>query len=393
MLFCSIIEYIEKIENYTKKQTLLIEEKVLLMEQKTLSINELQSVNHIIAGLYDNQLPVYNRIINFLHLLMEVVYFDKGAIIFFTKDSKGIYHKHSAISINWIEPMPELLQKYNDYYCTIDDTLPIFDKPYPVMINSYDFFDSEHRKQSQYYKEYLLPNNCIHSLDGNIQLDNDIGLKAGFSLYRGVEKKNFSETDYQIVQLFQIHLSNVLKDYGKEEDSTLFLSIIENYDCVGVCILNDEYEVVKKNRVFDNIIKTHSTAIFEKAKNMCMGLNISKNGNKHSHVSQEYKFDEKPLFIEVNKITNTTSDKAQYSCLVYDLSYFVLRSLDGIKDKYILSPKEFEIILELLKGKSNEEIADTLYLSVSSVKKYLASIYSKMEIKNQKQIFDKLNLL
>lgn len=122
-------------------------------------------------------------------------------------------------------------------------------------------------------------------------------------------------------------------------------------------------------------------------------MHIVKNGKKRNQLSDEYKFEEKSLFIEVNKITNVAGNSNQFCCLVYDLSYFVRKSLDDVKDKYTLTAREFEIVQELLKGKSNEDIAGTFFISVSAVKKNLASIYSKMDIKNQKQIFDKLNLL
>ena len=75
------------------------------------------------------------------------------------------------------------------------------------------------------------------------------------------------------------------------------------------------------------------------------------------------------------------------------MSYFFQQTLIKAKEKYYLTPREFDIIKEVLKGKKNEEIAANLYISIPSVKKYLASIYSKMEIKTQKQIFEKLKLI
>lgn len=361
------------------------------MENMSITLKKLHEVNHVIAELYNEEFSVYNRIINFLYLLMEVVYFDKGVVIFYYKDSQGVYHKHSSISTSWDDRPKELLRKYNDFYCTLDDTFQILDKPYPVLINSYEVFDNDQRQQTQYYREYLLPNNCIYSLDGNIQIKNDVGLKAAIALYRGDEKKNFSDMDYEIVRLLQIHLSNVLKDYGKEHSSTSFLSIIENYNCVGVCIIDENYEIIKHNKAFVKIAEAHSKDTTCKIKEMCM--HIFKSEGKLEKISDEYKFEDSALFVEVNKINNSRDNRVQFCCLIYDLSYFVLKTLDTAKEKYMLTPREFEVIQELLRGKSNEDIAKSLYISIPSVKKILASVYDKMEIKNQKQIFNKLNLL
>lgn len=50
-----------------------------------------------------------------------------------------------------------------------------------------------------------------------------------------------------------------------------------------------------------------------------------------------------------------------------------------------LSEREFEIYQSLLKGLSNQEIADTLFLSVNTIKFHLKNIYEKLEVKNRVQ--------
>ena len=45
-----------------------------------------------------------------------------------------------------------------------------------------------------------------------------------------------------------------------------------------------------------------------------------------------------------------------------------------------LTPYEFSIAMLAAKGRSNKEIADYMYISVASVKTYLATIYQKIGI-------------
>ena len=224
-----------------------------------------------------------------------------------------------------------------------------------------------------------------------------MGIKSTFSFYRGAEKKDFIDEDIEVIRLFQIHLSNVLAYYGDETDSTSILFMLQNYNCVGVGILDSNYNIISCNSTFKQLTAAQKTEdgteynVLNKVISLCRSLNNEIRGSMLA--SSEYKFDEVPLFLEVNRMSKRTpQDKPQFSCLIYDLSYFFKHTLNQAKEKYILTPREFEVLNAVLKGNSNEEIAKDLYLSLPTVNKYLASIYGKMEIKNQKQIFDKLKL-
>ena len=48
-----------------------------------------------------------------------------------------------------------------------------------------------------------------------------------------------------------------------------------------------------------------------------------------------------------------------------------------------LSEREFEILLEMKSGKTNVALAETLFVSVNTIKSHLQNIYSKMDVKNR----------
>ena len=54
--------------------------------------------------------------------------------------------------------------------------------------------------------------------------------------------------------------------------------------------------------------------------------------------------------------------------------------------KYQISNREQEIIHLILKGKSNKEIEDTLFISLPTVKFHIYSIYKKMKVKNRLEL-------
>ena len=67
------------------------------------------------------------------------------------------------------------------------------------------------------------------------------------------------------------------------------------------------------------------------------------------------------------------------------------RTLSQISRDFSLTNREVNVLSLLLRGYSNDQISSTLFVSIPTVKKHLASIYSKMEIKSQKQILERLH--
>jgi DNA-binding NarL/FixJ family response regulator len=61
------------------------------------------------------------------------------------------------------------------------------------------------------------------------------------------------------------------------------------------------------------------------------------------------------------------------------------------KDKQLLelSPREIEVLEHLSKGLKNQSIADNLFLSVSTVKKHIENIFTKLQVHNRIEAIQK----
>ena len=57
----------------------------------SLEYSEVKLVNEIIRKLYDSEVPLHNRIINFLNDTMSVIYFDRATILFFYRGEDDLY--------------------------------------------------------------------------------------------------------------------------------------------------------------------------------------------------------------------------------------------------------------------------------------------------------------
>ena len=65
-------------------------------------------------------------------------------------------------------------------------------------------------------------------------------------------------------------------------------------------------------------------------------------------------------------------------------------TLENILRIYPISNREAEVVLYVTKGQTNKEIADTLFIEESTVKRHLNSIYKKLDISNRTQLVTRL---
>ncbi len=71
---------------------------------------------------------------------------------------------------------------------------------------------------------------------------------------------------------------------------------------------------------------------------------------------------------------------------LYDL---LLRLEEKRRSGGLLSVREIEVLEVLATGASNKEIAECLYISISTVKTHIISIYSKLQVSNRIEAIEK----
>lgn len=264
-----------------------------------------------------------------------------------------------------------------------------------IIFRSHDFFNIDKRKETVFWKGYLEPNDCIYSLEGALKLNNTIGLHGGFAFYRSGSRSDFTEKDEYIMQLFQPHLSNILKYYGqpgRAETGKKFSMLFNDYDSIGLAMYNENLQLLQKSDAFSRIINKYPDHnIHGKVTDLL--ANFTNNKNEKSIRSYNYKFHDLPVFIEVNRLRELSdTTPTRYGCLLYDLSIISDQTIKQLKDEYNLTDTEYQVLKALLEGCSNEDICAKLFMSLPTVKRHLTTIYSKLGVNNYKQLFQKLNL-
>lgn len=76
---------------------------------------------------------------------------------------------------------------------------------------------------------------------------------------------------------------------------------------------------------------------------------------------------------------------AQLSPEIAPKVFTAIKSIDRENSKYLdhLSPREIEVLRLIGRGENNREIANTLYLSIGTVKNYITQILSKLELRDR----------
>lgn len=89
------------------------------------------------------------------------------------------------------------------------------------------------------------------------------------------------------------------------------------------------------------------------------------------------------LFLEQKQLYLQDQTNKQQECRQEQLTIVC----ETLKTKYDITDRELEIIQLIWTGKTNKEIADSLFISLSTIKYHINSIFVKLNIRSRSQIF------
>lgn len=350
---------------------------------------DLHTLNHLIHKLYSEG-PVDRRLSDFLHQLFTVIFFDKAAIYFFRKNGDHFSQTH-AIEYNVTSDYIDASDYYR-YYEPYDDLFSSVNAPVPCIIRFSEYYDFEARLENPAWREFYIPSNIYYGINGNILFKSQNNLKAGICLYREKTRNDFSDKDIEILRFLQPHLSKALHYYGEEQSLNNSCIVLSNSSHLAYALFNESLELVSCNNIYKELMSNdqYGSLLSEKVRSLCRQAFTDSAGL--DNYSYESKLSDAPFFIELSKKASAPDSDILVQCLVYNISYLFDAALQQLRKEYTLTKREFDILQEILRGYSNEDIASHCYLSIPSVKKYTASAYNKLGIKSSKQILQKLRL-
>lgn len=212
-----------------------------------------------------------------------------------------------------------------------------------------------------------------------------------------INKIEFKEKDLEIVKCLQPYLSERMCQelcLEKEKPNRKEDWILDNIETLGLCSYDSSAVILSNNASFSAFAKAYSPSIEDSifthkvtqcVRKLLQDASLCTLGPIPIHIKDD---------TYMVQLAYNDSSKKRITAAIYYISDVFTKRLTALKEEFSLSNREFEIIfLSLKRSLTNAEIAKELYISEATVKRHLYTIYQKMGINNQKQLFRKLQIL
>ncbi len=296
------------------------------------------------------------------------------------------------------------IQSYHDYYHKTDIFHPQknssgFLKKNVLSIT--DLMSYTRYEGTEYYQDFLSRQGLYHELA--VALFNGEKVIGAIGLFRPKNEK-FEDSDITRLKLLSRCISGLLDKNLALQESFYYKQIHEqcnNNSPHGVIVFNEELSIIYSNPAAGELIREISGVVKSTATNylsefvkdtvISVGKNWQLGGNKKllSPSLKEYTV----------RIVPLDSGQFGYHSVCYMLSIIpeklAKREIPNCRsgDKFGLSARELEVLVLVLKGCTNQEIANDLFITTHTVKTHLQNIFKKMGVNNRTGLCHKVDLI
>ena len=354
----------------------------MVMNNEILTVEDCRYLNDITAVLYSEVINSDNgeaALKNFLESLKKLVPFEKGEIYFCNFHNDSISYE-DFIFCGWTKE--ELERYHNEDVYKMDEVLPMVSNSSPIIFRSSDVFIQSEREKTKYYTDVVRPLGMDYSIEGNISYEE--GQLSAISIHRSEGNNDFTPKALEVIKYIRPHLINISKLYNNlKKNSSIINTTPRPFNCMSnnlsYCIFNEDMKLLRSNTThLEEICKYEKVKIIDII-SKALFLAATKLEDR-SNCTQELYIGSHRFMADIKKNNN------EYYILIYDFSITISNLLAEVKNKYNLSPREYEVFLCITEGLGTAEIADKLFISTTTAKKHLINLYKKLNIKGKHQV-------
>ncbi|MHB0999560.1 MAG: LuxR C-terminal-related transcriptional regulator [Armatimonadota bacterium] len=350
--------------------------------------NEADTISHICQDAYSgiSSPDMWNQ---FLISIRSVIDADGLGVILYDRKSGRPVDK-VLIDID-----PETYQKYEEQYYDKDPFSRIALESKKHVFTPSDILGEENWKKTVFYSDFLLPAGDPEVLILECGTPSNIMLLL--SLSRRDSHEHFNDKDRECMKILHPHFTNAYKrqllldDIARSNKS--FLSIMDQVNRPIIIFdadftplhLNCSFlKLVSDNRCLHDIQKSLEIS----ARNIIISSAL--NGDHLSSAGDDViTIDDTKYRMVISRIEPSDAP-VYYIADLEEIANHLCRIIDASAHKYRLSDREIEICIMIMKGLSNREIAETLYLSEYTVKDHLKNILEKLHVNSRSKALAKL---
>ncbi len=357
-----------------------------------LSLRDYENILHFISVIQDDRDDYRYRVLKYLS---EIFTFNH--LTFFLINDQGKFTSPLGLNIS-----NNLFQMYAEYYFKTDIFHPInvssrlmFNK------NSFTITDLMSLKEfenTEYYLDFLKKDNLFYELA--LPLKAGKRLIGGVGIFRPKKEGDFTSHEREIIGNISHHISFHLNEYLETTQIKKERQIYKN--CVaqlplGLIVLDSNWSVVNSNEMAKiyclDLLNQKET--IDPINEVIINIlpNISFQAMDSSTVIYN-DFDSYSMKIVPSIVPNTYKGIETYYLL-----YLIKKTpdernnLESLSVCYNLTNREVEIIKLIAQGLSNKEIADTLFLSVHTVRTHVDNIFNKLNVSSRTSILYKTGMI
>lgn len=354
----------------------------MVMKNEILTVEDCRYLNDITAVLYSEVINSDNgeaALKNFLEALKKLVPFEKGEIYFCNFHNDSVSYE-DFIFCGWTKE--ELERYHNEDVYKMDEVLPMVSNSSPIIFRSSDVFIQSEREKTKYYNDVVRPLGMDYSIEGNISYEE--GQLSAISIHRSEHNNDFTPKAVEVIKYIRPHLINISKIYNNlKKNSNIINTAPLSFDSMSnnfsYCVFDKNFNLLRSNTA-------HLEEICECEKEQLINIISEQLSPAINKLKDQADYTQELCIGKHRFMANIKQTGDEYYILIYDFSITISKLLAEVKNKYNLSPREYEVFLCITEGLDTAEIADKLFISATTAKKHLINLYKKLNIKGRHQV-------
>lgn len=277
------------------------------------------------------------------------------------------------------------LYEYKDHFEDLDPLHPkklINNMPTQKIFNFTNIHSHQHFYESDYYMQFLRKHEFKDEMAVNFLHKNKLIATLGI-LKKNNERKFTSEDITRFKIIYELVLQKI-RDHMQIEQQTLenmlYRDYMNNSNDIYIMI-NDQQQIIYHNEAADAFIEQCKRIKFidSLTKQLTSRDRLKKHKQLQINLANQH--------YDITVIEHSSSNHYQQHYLLHITEREKhKKSISNLIYQKTLTSREAEVCQLLLKGYTNKEVANELFISINTVKKHIQNIYDKLSIRNRSEL-------